>query len=116
MQKFLFVLVMLFGCCLGQNADAKFVVVDGDSLEYGGERIRLQGIDAPEFMQKCYDANGISIGEKMVRDGFAVSYGDDYQKAEDEAKAYKKGIWKGKFMRPELYRALQKERKTVNKK
>lgn len=28
-------------------------VVDGDSLEIGGERIRLKGIDAPELHQKC---------------------------------------------------------------
>jgi endonuclease YncB( thermonuclease family) len=28
-------------------------VLDGDSLELGGERIRLEGIDAPEFDQKC---------------------------------------------------------------
>lgn len=28
-------------------------VVDGDSLEIGGHRIRLWGIDAPEFKQKC---------------------------------------------------------------
>ncbi len=159
MRRFLFGVVVLCICCFGSRADAKFVVVDGDSLEYNGERIRLQGIDAPEFMQKCYDAqgwkyrcgfeatkqlkklmqnvtsckrfgkdrygrtlmkcydaNGVSVGEKMVRDGFAVSYGDDYQKAEDEARAYKKGIWRGKFMRPELYRALQREQKAVNKK
>ncbi len=28
-------------------------VVDGDSLEIGRHRIRLWGIDAPEFKQKC---------------------------------------------------------------
>ncbi|WP_248310358.1 thermonuclease family protein [Bosea sp. 117] len=28
-------------------------VVDGDSLEVGGERIRLDGIDAPELNQNC---------------------------------------------------------------
>lgn len=28
-------------------------VVDGDSLELKGERIRLKGIDAPELAQKC---------------------------------------------------------------
>lgn len=28
-------------------------VVDGDSLELDGERIRLLGIDAPELAQKC---------------------------------------------------------------
>lgn len=28
-------------------------VADGDSLELGGERIRLEGIDAPELAQSC---------------------------------------------------------------
>jgi endonuclease YncB( thermonuclease family) len=28
-------------------------IVDGDSLELNGERIRLEGIDAPEFDQMC---------------------------------------------------------------
>ena len=33
-------------------------VVDGDSLEIGGQRIRLFGIDAPEGRQHCRDAQG----------------------------------------------------------
>lgn len=33
-------------------------MVDGDSLEKDGARIRLDGIDAPEFFQTCQDENG----------------------------------------------------------
>jgi endonuclease YncB( thermonuclease family) len=33
-------------------------VVDGDSLELAGHRVRLFGIDAPESMQDCRDARG----------------------------------------------------------
>jgi endonuclease YncB( thermonuclease family) len=33
-------------------------VIDGDSLEIFGERIRLFGIDAPESRQECRDASG----------------------------------------------------------
>jgi endonuclease YncB( thermonuclease family) len=33
-------------------------VVDGDSLELAGHRIRLFGIDAPETAQDCRDARG----------------------------------------------------------
>jgi endonuclease YncB( thermonuclease family) len=36
-------------------------VVDGDSLELNGEKIRLIGIDAPELQQKC-EKNGQSWG------------------------------------------------------
>jgi endonuclease YncB( thermonuclease family) len=34
-------------------------VVDGDSLEVAGRRIRLFGIDAPEVHQDCRDGHGI---------------------------------------------------------
>lgn len=33
-------------------------VIDGDTLEVQGKRIRLWGIDAPESAQVCKDANG----------------------------------------------------------
>ena len=48
-------------------------------------------------------------------DGYALSYGDVYAEEEMHAKTNKKGIWKGKFMRPELYRALNKSKKTRKK-
>ncbi|MBP5215377.1 MAG: thermonuclease family protein [Alphaproteobacteria bacterium] len=35
-----------------------FRVADGDSLEIGNRRIRLDGIDAPEFMQVCINSRG----------------------------------------------------------
>ncbi len=43
-------------------------VIDGDTLEVRGERIRLFGIDAPESAQICLDAagNGYRCGQRAA--------------------------------------------------
>ncbi|SLN49392.1 Succinoglycan biosynthesis protein ExoI [Aquimixticola soesokkakensis] len=35
-------------------------VVDGDTLDVGGTRVRLHGVDAPELSQTCKDAGGVT--------------------------------------------------------
>lgn len=35
-------------------------VVDGDTIEIRGERIRLHGVDAPESWQRCEDGDGVA--------------------------------------------------------
>jgi endonuclease YncB( thermonuclease family) len=125
-------------------------VLDGDSIEISGARIRLQGIDAPESDQTCADARGQTwpcgkaaaqelrrhIGARelrceprgldryhrilaicfvpdgsdvnawMVRQGWALAYGDgsNYRSAQHEAEAAKRGIWVGAFVSPGEWR------------
>ena len=163
MKRIMFTLIFAVVASLwifGASAEI-YKAVDGDSLEHGDRRIRLDGIDAPEFVQMCYNADDseytcgvdalkylenllhdstvrcdclmakdkygreicecfaddVSINEAMVFGGYAVTYrSDKYINAEREAKEYKRGIWRGKFMRPALFRALERlQNKTAAK-
>lgn len=63
------------------------------------------------FVSVCY-SNGININKKMVEEGWAVAYKrytNEYNQAELLAKKEKKGIWQGRFLKPELYRILYKK-------
>lgn len=43
-----------------ETLTGKPYVTDGDTVKVSGERIRLEGIDAPERNQRCKDASGKS--------------------------------------------------------
>ena len=61
----IFLLLLFFSfCAYAQN----LTVIDGDSLEIDGRRIRLDGIDAPEFNQICENAAGkeYACGQKAL--------------------------------------------------
>lgn len=138
-------------------SSAKVKVIDGDSIVVGGKEVRMEGIDAPEYHQNCFDAKGetyacgveayeylrkqvkgkkvrcepmeidrykrvvavcfandINLNAQMVKSGHAVAYDrydDTYVPLEKEAMRNKRGIWQGKFMRPEFWRLLNKRRK-----
>ena len=152
-------LVILSVMCCRLAVAGNYYPVDGDSLEQDDERIRLNGIDAPELYQHCYSASGkeyacgeqalqylqnllrggnvrcdcaeqkdiyhrricecfageVSLNEAMVAAGWAMTYRDEkYAKAEQDAQLGKRGIWQGKFMRPALYRALERIKQNAN--
>lgn len=121
------------------------IVHDGDTLTVGGQRMRLRGIDAPEYRQVCTGAGGTypcgrraraalaamaagkavtckgwendkygrllvtcaagntQINSEMVRQGWAVAYGN-YSAEEAEARQARRGLWKGEFQRPRDWR------------
>lgn len=61
-------------------------------------------------LSECF-AGGKNLNLEMVKAGWAVTYRSEketYQKAEKKARRLKKGIWQGKFLRPEYYRRLNK--------
>lgn len=59
MARLIFILFLLIPCYA--NANNWIIgtprVVDGDTIAFGRQYIRLQGIDAPELKQLCYKDN-----------------------------------------------------------
>lgn len=49
-----------------ETLTGKPYVTDGDTVKISGERIRLEGIDAPETNQRCRDASGKSYNCGLV--------------------------------------------------
>ncbi|WP_448377774.1 thermonuclease family protein, partial [Fervidobacterium sp.] len=52
---FFFLFLFLLPLALAQTLVGRASVVDGDTLEVRGERVRLWGLDAPESAQTCLD-------------------------------------------------------------
>jgi endonuclease YncB( thermonuclease family) len=110
-------------------------VIDGDTIEIHGSRIRLFGIDAPESSQLCRDdfianrvvacievdrgpygraiavcsVDGVDLADWLVRRGHAMDWPryskGDYASAQREAEQHERGIWAGSHVEPWRYRA-----------
>lgn len=57
--------------------------------------------------------DGIDLGAEMVRLGWAVATSDAYIAEEAEAKAARRGIWQGSFVRPAEWRASHERPSTA---
>ena len=55
----------------GPTISGRAKIIDGDSLEVAGARIRLFGIDAPEAHQQCRDARAAELSMRARSDARA---------------------------------------------
>lgn len=76
MRLFIFILSCLFAFPTNAKDFALIVgrasVIDGDTLEIHGERIRIWGVDAPESRQTCEDDHG-SVYRCGQKSAFALA-------------------------------------------
>ena len=67
-------------------------------------RCRAAGRDRYQRILARCAVNGQDIGARMVEDGWAVSYGRDYDYEETRARNRSVGLWEGAFERPQDWR------------
>lgn len=68
-------------------------VVDGDSLEVAGHRIRLFGIDAPEGRQDCRDAQGHTYAcGRDARSALAAAIGGQSVSCKPVGESYDRNV------------------------
>jgi endonuclease YncB( thermonuclease family) len=149
---------LIFAACfcastaLADNLAGQASVIDGDTIEIHGTRIRLWGVDAAESSQLCRDddslqyrcgaraaneldafiarrpvdcspvsldqyrrtvavcsIDGVDLGEWLVRNGLALDWPKyskgKYDQAQREADHEGRGMWKGSYVEPWLFRA-----------
>jgi endonuclease YncB( thermonuclease family) len=62
------------------------------------------------LVAKVFAPDGVDISCRLVSAGWALAYrrySTDYIGAEDEAPKAKRGMWRGSFMKPWVWRASQ---------
>jgi len=71
-----------------------------------GENVqcRASGRDRYRRILARCTVKGRDIGARMVEEGWAVSYGRDYERQEAGARSRAAGIWAGEFERPQDWR------------
>jgi len=74
-------------------------------MRAGPVTCRVQGKDKYDRLLSRCEANGVDLGERMVREGLAVAYGD-YEHEEQLAKAERKGLWGTTFDVPQDWRRM----------
>lgn len=85
--------------CGETSRQALINLVSGETV-----RCRPAGRDRYQRILARCTVDGKDIGEQMVEQGWAVSYGRDYELQEFRAQSRSAGLWSGEFERPQDWR------------
>ena len=67
-------------------------------------RCRAAGRDRYQRILARCTVSGADLGTRRVEQGWAVSYGRDYEREEARARSGQAGLWAGAFERPQEWR------------
>ncbi len=76
-----------------------------------GVKVRCEAVEHDRhgrLVAKVFSPNGVDISRRLVSAGWALAYrqySTDYVDAEDEARKAKRGMWRGSFVKPWVWRA-----------
>ena len=85
--------------CGETSRQALIDLVSGETV-----RCRATGRDRYQRILARCTVDGSDIGTRLVEEGWAVSYGRDYEREEARARSRSAGLWAGEFARPQDWR------------
>ncbi|MEX2009067.1 MAG: thermonuclease family protein [Dongiaceae bacterium] len=103
--------------CRGRNLPCGAMALAVLEALTAGVKLRCEAVERDRhgrLVAKCFSPNGIDVGRRLVLAGWAVAYrrySMDYVDAEDDARKAGRGLWKGGFMNPWVWRASAEQRR-----
>ncbi len=104
--------------CRGQQLACGAMALAALEALTAGVKLRCEIVERDRYgrhIAKCYSPNGIDIGRRLVSAGWALAYrrySMDYVDAEEQARKARRGLWRGRFMKPWEWRASMARRRT----
>jgi endonuclease YncB( thermonuclease family) len=97
--------------CRGQQLDCGAMALAALEALIAGVELRCEAVERDRhgrLVAKCFSPNGIDVGRRLVSAGWALAYRRyslDYVDAEIAARKARRGMWRGQFVKPWVWRA-----------
>ncbi|HEX9767626.1 MAG TPA: thermonuclease family protein [Kiloniellales bacterium] len=97
--------------CEGRQLPCGTMAVAALEALIAGIKLRCEPVELDRhgrLVAKCFSSNGVDVGRRLVSAGWALAYrrySMDYVEVEHEARVARRGMWRGKFIKPWLWRA-----------